>query len=82
MRAKYGLKIFGPKRDEVPGKWQRLHDEELYDLYSAPDISWVTKQRGMRWVGHWTCMGEGRGAYGVFVGRPDGKIPLGIDRIY
>jgi hypothetical protein len=27
-------KVFGPKRDEVTGEWRRLHNEELYDLYS------------------------------------------------
>jgi hypothetical protein len=31
-------KIFGPKRDEVTGEWRRLHSEELYDLYSSPNI--------------------------------------------
>jgi hypothetical protein len=31
-------KIFGPKRDEVTGQWRRLHNEELYDLYSTPNI--------------------------------------------
>jgi hypothetical protein len=31
-------RIFGPKRDEVTGEWKKLHNEELYDLYSSPDI--------------------------------------------
>jgi hypothetical protein len=44
-------KIFGPKTDEVTGKRRRLHKEELKDLYSSPDIVWVTKSRSMRWVG-------------------------------
>jgi hypothetical protein len=31
------LRIFGPKRDEVTGKWRRLHNKELYALYSSPN---------------------------------------------
>ena len=38
-------RIFGPKRDEVTGEWRRLHNEELYDLYSSPDIIRLTKSR-------------------------------------
>jgi len=34
---------FGPKRDEVTGEWRRLHNEKLYDRYSSPNISRVTK---------------------------------------
>jgi hypothetical protein len=36
-------KIFGRKRDEVTGKWRRLHNEEVYDLYSSPNIIRVIK---------------------------------------
>jgi hypothetical protein len=36
-------RIFGPKRDEVAGEWRRLHKEELYGLYSSPNITWVIK---------------------------------------
>jgi hypothetical protein len=35
--------IFGPKRDEVKGDWRRLHNEELNDLYSSPNIVRVIK---------------------------------------
>jgi len=31
-------KVFGPKRDEVTGEWRKLHNEELNDLYSLPNI--------------------------------------------
>jgi len=51
-------RIFGPRRDEVTGEWRRLHNEELNDLYSSPNIVWVIKLRRMRWAGHVACMGE------------------------
>ena len=72
-------RIFGPKRDKVTGEWIKPHDDELYDLYSAPNIVWVIKSR-IRWAGHVACMGEGRGMYRVLVGKPEGKRPLGRPR--
>jgi hypothetical protein len=50
-------RIFGPKTDEVTGEWRRLHNEELYALYS-PIIIRVIKSRIMRWAGHVASMGE------------------------
>jgi hypothetical protein len=72
-------KIFGPKREE-DGSWRKLHNDELRDLYSSPNIVRVVKSRRMRWAGHVARMGEGRGAYRVLVGRPEGKRPLGRPR--
>jgi len=72
--------IFGPKRDEVTGKWRKLYNEELSDLYSLPNIVQVVKLRRMRWEGHVACMSEGRGVHRVLVGRPEGKRPLGRPR--
>jgi len=53
---------------------------ELNDLYSSPNIVRVIKSRRMRWAGHVTCMGEERGVYGVFVGKLEGRRPLGRPR--
>jgi hypothetical protein len=52
-------KIFGPKRDEVAGEWIRLHNEELYDLFSLPNIIGVIKSRMMGWAEHVASMGRG-----------------------
>jgi hypothetical protein len=73
-------RIFGPKRDETPGEWRRLHNEELNDLYSSPNIIQVSKSRIMRWAGHVARMEEKRGAYRILVGKPEGRRPLGRPR--
>ena len=52
-------RVFRPKRDEVTGEWRKLHNEELRDLYSLPNIVRVVKSRIMRWAGHLARMGEG-----------------------
>ena len=54
-------RVFGPKRDEVSWEWRKLHNEELSDLYSLPNIVRVVKSRRMRWAGHTARMGERRG---------------------
>jgi hypothetical protein len=69
-------RVFGPKRDEVTGEWRKLHNEELSDLYSLPNIVRVVKSRRMRWAGLVARMGEGRGVHMVLVGKPEGKRPL------
>jgi hypothetical protein len=73
-------RIFGPKRVEVTGAWRKLYNEELNDLYSSPNIIRVIKSRRMRWAGYVARMGEGRGAYRVLVGRPEGRRPFGRPR--
>jgi hypothetical protein len=70
-------RIFGPKRDEATGEWRRIHNEELNDLYSSPNIIRIIKTRRMRWAGHVARMGEKRGAYRILVGRPEGRGPPG-----
>jgi hypothetical protein len=66
-----------PKRDEVTREWRKLHNEELNDLYSSPNIVPVIKLRRRRWASHVAQMGEERGVYRVLVGKPEGKRPLG-----
>jgi hypothetical protein len=73
-------KVFGPKRDEVTGKWRKLHNEELNDLYFLPNIVRVVKSRRMKWAGHVARMGEDRGVHRVLAGKPEGKRPLGRPR--
>jgi len=85
LREEHGLRefenrvlrrIFGPMRDEVTGKWRKLHSKELYDLYSWPLNIRVIKSRKLWWAGHVARMWERRGAYSVLVGRPEGKNHL------
>jgi hypothetical protein len=64
-------RVFGPKRDEVTGEWRNLHNEELSDLYSLPNIVRVVKSR--RWAGNVARMAEERGVHRVLVGKPEGK---------
>jgi len=73
-------RIFGPRRDEVTWEWRRLHNEELNDLYSSPNIVRVIKSRRMRLAGHVGRMGGEMGVYRVLVGKPEGKRPLGRPR--
>ena len=61
-------RVFGPKRDEVTRGWRKLHNEELRDLYSLPNIVRVVKSTKMRLAGHVARMGEGRVVQSVLVG--------------
>jgi hypothetical protein len=73
-------RIFEPKRDEVTGDWRKLHNEELHNLYSSLTIIRIIKSRRMRWAEHVARMGAKRNAYRIFVGKPEGKRPLGSPR--
>jgi hypothetical protein len=61
-------RIFGPKRNEVIRDWRKLHNEELHNLYSSPNVIRMVKSRRMR-----------RARY-ILVGKPEGRRPLGRPR--
>jgi hypothetical protein len=73
-------RILGSKRDEETDVWRKLHNEELHNLYSSPSIIRMIKSRRVRWAGHVARMGEKRNSYGILVGKPKGKRPLGRPR--
>jgi hypothetical protein len=86
LREEHGLRvfenrvlrrIFGPKRDEVTGEWRKLHNEELHNLYSSPNIIRQVKSRRMRWAGHVARMGEGRNCVQGFGGKARRKETTG-----
>jgi hypothetical protein len=60
--------IFGPKKVEVTGDWRKLHNEELQNLYSSPNIIRMIKSRRMRLAGHVARMGEKRNTHWILVG--------------
>ena len=69
-------RLFGRKRDEVTRVWRNLHNQELNDLYSSPNIVRVIKSRRMGWEEHVACIGESRVVYRVLVGKPEGMNHL------
>ena len=70
-------RIFGTKKNKGAGKWRKLHNETLNDLYSSPNIVRVIKSRKMRWAGHVALIEESRGVYRGLVGKTEGKKPFG-----
>jgi hypothetical protein len=54
-------RLFGPKSDEVTGEWRKLHNKQLNDLYSSPNIGRMIKSKRIRCAGNVASVGEGRG---------------------
>ena len=73
-------KIFGAKKDEITGKWRKLHNAELHTLYSLPSIIRSLKSRRLRWAGYVARMKQSRNAYRVLVGKPETNRTLGRPR--
>jgi hypothetical protein len=75
-------RTFGPKRDEVTGDLRKLHNEELHNLYSSPNIIRIIKSSTMRLEGHVARMGAKRNTYTgrILVGKAEGKRRLGRPR--
>ena len=73
-------RIFGSKWDEITGEWSKIHNKEMNNLYSPPNIIRVIKSRRMRWAGHVACMVGNTGVYRILVGKPEGKKPPGRPR--
>jgi hypothetical protein len=73
-------RTFEPKRDEVTWEWRKLYNEELNDLYCSQNIIRVAKSIRIKWKVNVAFMRERRGVYKVFVGKPEGKRPLGRPR--
>jgi hypothetical protein len=61
-------RVYRPKKDEVTGKWRKLHNEDLSDLYSLPNTVRVVKSRRMRWARHVARMGEREGCTEFWLG--------------
>ena len=61
-------RIFGSKKNEVTRELRKLHEEELNDIYSLPNIVWIIKSRRMKWAEHVAPMEEGRGINRIWWG--------------
>jgi choline kinase len=74
-------RIFSQTRDEVTGDRRKLHNEELHNLYSSPNMIRMIESRRKRWAGHVAGIGEIRNAYRILVGKPEENRPLERPRL-
>jgi hypothetical protein len=56
-------RIFEHKSGEIAGARRKLHNEQLHNLYSSPNITRIIRSRKLRWTGRVACMGEKRNKY-------------------
>jgi hypothetical protein len=70
-------RMFVPKRHAVTGDWRKLHNEELHNFYSSPNIIRLIKSRRVKWAGNVAGMAAKRIAYKILVAKPEEKTPLG-----
>jgi hypothetical protein len=84
LKAEHGLKVFenkvmwrmfGTKRDKIMGGRRKMHNEELHNFYSLPNIIRMKSMR-MRWEGYLARMGEKMNAYKVLVRKLERKRPI------
>jgi hypothetical protein len=60
-------KVYGSKRDEVTGRWRKLHNEEFNEVYSSPSIIRTLKSRRRRWAIHVARMEEKGNVYKLLI---------------
>jgi hypothetical protein len=70
-------RIFGSKREEVAGGWRTLHNEELHNLYTSPNVIVVIKSKRMRCVGRGTRMRDVRNEYKILIRKSEWESPPG-----
>jgi hypothetical protein len=63
------VRIFRPKREEVTGRWRKLYNQKLHNLYFSPNNIGVIKSKRMGWAGHLVYVGETKYAYRILIGK-------------
>ena len=74
------INVYKKEREEITGKWRKLHNAQLHALYTSSNIIRNLKSRRLRWAGHLARMEQSINAYRILVGKPEGKKPFGKPR--